>query len=312
MKKSPWLRPPAYHGGRSNKSVLSTFSTMVSGLAVTVHSKSASERLKTLKHRIEFQRDGANGADIGSFISIVFDDLIAVRDLDIDGSKSEFDTAVKLLEEDIDKMLSCIKEGVAAAPWSDDTDRRVVKFAVKVVALKSIHKRAYADYIRMRNIHENVKKELEIERDERTRRRLEAKERRTYAYCDMRNTALDVLEDILDEISELEETAKSSPSLAGRINRLINVKRLGDFYASPIKAQKQREKLKNELLYIIRSIDKGDEYGKKWAAVMYSETVVPERSTATPVATATVQSSDAEVGADVSIKNKSKTSLGGF
>lgn len=135
MKNSTWFKPPGYHGGHSNKHVMDTFLTMVGGLAVTIHDRSVAERLKTLKHRIEFQRDSANGADISSFVSVVFDDLIAVRDLNIDGSKSEFDAAVKLLEEDIDKMLSCIREGLSVTPWADDTDRRVVKFAVKVAAL---------------------------------------------------------------------------------------------------------------------------------------------------------------------------------
>ena len=317
MKKPTWRKPPGYHGEHSNKRVLRTFSTMVGGLAVIVHNKSAAERLKTLKHRIEFQRDSANGADISSFISIVFDDLIALRDLDIDRSKSEFDAAVKLLEEDIDKMLLCIKEGLSVAPWADDTDRRVVKFSVKVAALKSIHKRAYADYIRMKSIHDDVLKELVVECDERTKRRLESKERRSYAYCDMRGTALDVLEEILDELAAIEETAKSSPSLAGRINRLINVKRLGDFYANPIKAQKQRKKLKGELLYIIQSVTKGKQYGDDWAGVMYSGTAVPKPTAATVAVEAssnrviTVQPSVAEVDTGVSI-NKANKNVGGF
>lgn len=133
----------------------------------------------------------------------------------------------------------------------------------------------------MKGIHDDVLKELMVECDERTKHRLENKERRSYTYCEMRGTALDVLEDVLDELSELEDTAKASPSLAGRINRLINVKRLGDFYANPIKAQKQREKLKGELLYIIQSVAKSKRYGDDWVSVMYADTAKPQSAVAT-------------------------------
>lgn len=112
----------------------------------------------------------------------------------------------------------------------------------------------------------------------------------------MRCMALEVIEDIFDELSELADTAQSSPRLAGRINRLINIKLLGDFYANPIKSQKQREKLKVELLCIKKSIANGKQYGDSWASILYADTAM-KRS-----AVASSDSKTSQIQSDVSDK----------
>lgn len=176
MRKSNWLKPPKYYGGRSNKRVMRRFMMMLKGLAVFVHAKFDSERLKTLMYKIEFLLPNANGADISGVIISVFEDLIEVRDLDVDGSRSELDSAIKLLECDVEKMLACIKEGLLATPWTDVKDKRVINFLAKMETIKLLHKRVRDDYLRIKSVHENVLKELSAEHDLRNKGRLENKE----------------------------------------------------------------------------------------------------------------------------------------
>ncbi len=316
MRKDLWVSPPLYGGKRNNKKILREYSAMVALLAISADKKPAKQRLTILKQKIDFRRAKSNGADISGFVDTVYYDIIAVRDLGMYGSNAEYNAAIHLLESDIDKMLACIKDKLVSTPFADNVDRRVIKFTIKVENLKAMYKRTYQDYTRVKLAHDGVMKDLGAHTDSHMKQQLESRERRMHTYCELRESALDTLAEIIGELEMLVDTAKVSPSLAGRINRLINVKRLGDFYANPIRAQKQREKLKSELLYIIQSVTKSKQYGDDWAAVMYSGTAVSKPVTTSPSVTSqantntTIQPSVTEVGDGVSIKNKS--TLGGF
>ncbi len=307
--KNSWVNPPNYYGGRSNKRVLKTFSAMLRGLSVVMKDKHCSDRLQTILHRIEFQLDSANGPDIGFFVNAVFEDIVNIRDVEVDGTKSELASAMRLLEEDVERMLACIKEGVIITPWSDEIDKRIVKFTAKIAALKTIYKRTVSDYERVKNVHTAVMRELSGPTDERARRRLEAKAHRSYTYLSMRATAAEVLDEILEELTQLEETAKSSPSLAGKINRIINVKKIGDFYGKPIRSQRHREKVKNELYYIIKNVENGKTFSARWSTVLYQRATAPDEKKTESGILATKPS--ATVGADAVKMNENKN-LGGI
>ena len=272
MKKQIWKRPPSYYGYRSNKRILAVFAVMAQGLAATSDDREISERLKDLQHRLEY-RIGDNGhADVQSFVSIVFDDFLDVREAMDDCDKAELESAMRLLEADIKKLTDLIREDVAVTPWDDETDRRVVKLIENTASIRTIFKRTVDDLRRMRKKCEKVSAELlTAERTGAERERLELKERRLYAYCDLREKAVKSLEDIKDELEELATLAHNTPALAGRANRHIKIKRLADFYVHPLKAQAQREKLKGELLFIIQSVDKTVEVTDEWGAVMYGK-----------------------------------------
>ena len=272
MKKQIWKRPPSYYGYRSNKRILAVFAVMAQGLAATSDDRAISERLKDLQHRLEY-RIGDNGhADVQFFVNTVFDAFLDVREAMDDCDKAELEAAMHLLEADIKKLTDLIREEVAVTPWDDETDRRVVKLIENTASIRTIYKRTVDDLRRMRKKRDKVSAELlTAERVGAERERLELKERRLSTYCDSREKAVKTLEDILDELDELATLAHNAPALAGRANRRIKIKRLADFYVHPLKAQAQREKLKGELRFIIRSVDKTVEVTDDWGAVMYGE-----------------------------------------
>jgi oligoribonuclease (3'-5' exoribonuclease) len=98
---------------------------------------------------------------------------------------------------------------------------------------------------------------------------LKLKNKRLNTFCVSREKAIKSLEDILAELDEIKTLAHNSPALASRVNRRIKIKLIADFYVHPLKAEKQREKLKGELLYIIKSVSETDEMTKTWEPILY-------------------------------------------
>ena len=284
MKKRIWQSPPRYYGYRSNKRILAVFAVMAQGLAATSDDRAISERLKDLQHRLEYRIGDKGHADVQFFVNTVFDDFLDVREAMDERDEAELKSAMRLLEADIKKLTDLIREEVAATPWDDENDRRVAKLLENTANIRTIFKRTVDDLRRMRKKRDKVSAELLIvERVGAERERLELKERRLSTYCDSREKAVKSLEDILDELEELAVLAHNVPALAGRVNRRINIKKLADFYVHPLKAQAQREKLKGELLFIIRSVDETVKMTDEWGAVIYGD---KQGASASPISAA--------------------------
>lgn len=272
MKKQIWKRPPSYHGYHSNKRVLAVFAVMAQGLAATSDDRAIAERLTDLKHRLEYRIGDKGHADVQFFVNTVFDDFLDVREAMDGRERSELEAALHLFETDVKKLTDLIREEVSVTPWDDETDHRVAKLIENTASIRTIFKRIVDDLRRMRKKRDKASSELLTAVQYGTdRERLALRERRLNTYCASREKAVKSLEDILDELDEIATLARNTPTLAGRANRRIKIKRLADFYVHPLKAQAQREKLKGELLFIIKSVDATDGATNDWGAVLYGE-----------------------------------------
>ena len=272
MKNKAWKRPPTYGGirnGASNRKVTRAFAVMAQGLAVTTTDIPVRERLKTVQRVLEYRTADKGKADIRFFINPVFDDFIALRDAMNDGEGEEIEECLTLLESDVKKLSDLIREGVAVTPWSDETNRHVLKFMQKVAVVREMFK--HSEDVLRRALKRKEKAEIDLSgaKTASDRSRLERKVRRYTTYCASSDLAILTLEDILDELDELTDIAKKSPAMARRINSVVNLKKASDIYAHPLKAQQEREKIKEELYYIVRSLEKQNAQTEAWGAVLY-------------------------------------------
>ena len=271
MKQRIWSNPPRYKGPRRlrNRRVINAFKTMASGLAAIAPDACSAERLSNVRLVLDYLVTDDGKAEIRYSINPVFDDFVAVRDAMNDGDREEIAESLDLLESDVKKLSNLIRERVAETPWSYEIDGHILKYMQKVSVVRELYKRSEDDRRRKHKQKAKAESDLVVAKTASERERLERKIRKFTTYCIAKDRATSTFEDILDELDELTEFAKCSPALAKRINSVVNLKAVADFYAHPQKAQREREKIKNELYYIIKSLEKQDVVTETWSAVLY-------------------------------------------
>lgn len=277
-RRNIWKRPPSYCGYHSNKRVLQTFAVMAQGLAVIVNNPTFAKRLIDLSSLMRYRSCDRGHADVQFFVGIVFEDLLTVREEAGNGDHTELEAALKQLEDDVSKLSDLIRNNAPVAPWEEGVDRRVARLFQNTEGIRTIYRRTVEDLRREKKKLETIGvKLLTADTTGSEPARMGLRERRIAAYCSLREQAVTVLEDILDELQVLMELARSVPALAGWVNRRLHVKRLADFYVRPIQSQRQRERLKGQLAYIIRSAENSSESVKAWNVALYgSENTVLE------------------------------------
>ena len=285
-RRNIWKRPPSYCGYHSNKRVLQTFAVMAQGLAVIVNNPTFAKRLIDLSSLLRYRSSDRGHADVQFFVGIVFEDLLSVREEAGNGDHTELEAALNQLQDDVSKLSDLIRNDVPITPWEESVDRSVARLFQNTEAIRIIYRRTVEDLRREKKKLETIGvKLLTADTTGSERARMELRERRIAAYCSLREQAVTVLEDILDELQVLMELARNAPALAGWANRRLHVKRLADFYVRPIQSQRQRERLEGQLAYIIRSAEKSSESVKAWNAALYgSENTVPESEAETQAA----------------------------
>lgn len=277
-RRNIWKGPPSYGGYRSNKRVLRTFAVMAQGLAVIVNNPTFTKRLIDLSSLMRYRGGDRSHADVQFFVGIVFEDLLSVREEAGNGDHTELEAAINQLEDDVSKLSDLLRNDVPITPWEESIDRRVARLFQNMEGIRIIYRRTVEDLRREKKKLETIGVKLLMAETTGTERaRMELRERRMAAYCTLREQAVTVLEDILEELQVLTGLARSVPALAGWANRRLHVKRLADFYVRPIQSQRQRERLKGQLAYIIRSAEELSESVQAWNAVLYgSENTAPE------------------------------------
>ena len=287
-RRNIWKRPPPYGGYHSNKRVLQIFAVMAQGLAVIVNNPMFAKRLIDLSSLMRYRSGDRSHADVQFFVGIVFEDLLSVREEAGNGDHTELEAALNQLEDDVSKLSDLIRNDVPITPWEESVDRRVARLFQNTEGIRTIYRRTVEDLRREKKKLETIGvKLLTADTTGSERARMELREHRIAAYCSLREQAVTVLEDILDELQVLMELARNAPALAGWANRRLHVKRLADFYVRPIQSQRQRERLKGQLAYIIRSAEESSGSVKAWSAALYgSENTVPELEAETRAAVA--------------------------
>ena len=277
-RRNIWKRPPPYGGYHSNKRVLQIFAVMAQGLAVIVNNPMFAKRLIDLSSLMRYRSGDRSHADVQFFVGIVFEDLLSVREEAGNGDHTELEAALNQLEDDVSKLSDLIRNDVPITPWEESVDRRVARLFQNTEGIRTIYRRTVEDLRREKKKLETIGvKLLTADTTGSERARMELREHRIAAYCSLREQAVTVLEDILDELQVLMELARNAPALAGWANRRLHVKRLADFYVRPIQSQRQRERLKGQLAYIIRSAEESSESVQAWNAVLYGgENTAPE------------------------------------
>lgn len=267
-KREIWKRPPKYHGSNDNNKALQRFATMASGLAAISDNPRIKSRLMDLQQRLQYRVRNGSNADVGYYIPAIFEDFLLLREAISSEHKTEIEIYLQQLEKDTQKLSDLVRNNVLVTPWDDSVDSRVAKLMQKNNEIRNVYRRN-ADYLRrMRQQLSRIETEL-LTMPAGEEERLELQARRLTTYCESREKAVRTLADITAELDELISLSKSSPKLASQVNRMIKIRCLADFVVHPIKAQRQREKLKQELYYIVRSVDKSAELTATWNDVLY-------------------------------------------
>lgn len=255
MKQTRWKAPPKYGGAMSNKRMLKYFSEMAYGLAAIAAAKysDTARKLERMGDTLSLNAETASRkANIQALTSSIFDDFIFLRDSIIEGgSETTVSTALSELSADITAMNKFLEENITASPLDEFTDRRVAKFISKKEGVKSVCRIAEKSLTSAQKKREGLSSDVESVV---TQRRVAMRMQQLDSTIATQTDAVVALSSIVDKLELLTDYAKMSPTLAKDINRKIRLKPLGDIFYQPIKSKAERDKLNDELYYIIKNI----------------------------------------------------------
>lgn len=280
MKQNPWL---ALRKAINNKRMLKYFSEMAYGLAAIAAAKYPDEarKLERMGDTLSVNAEMASRkANIQALTSSIFDDFIYLRDSIIESnSATAVDTALFELSADVTAMNKFLEENITASPLDEFTDRRVAKFITKKEGVKSVCRMAEKSLTSAQRKREGLSTDVESVV---TQRRVAMRMQQLDSTIATQTDAVVALSSIVDKLELLTDYAKMSPALAKDINRKIRLKPLGDIFYQPLKAKAERDKLNDELYYIIKNIKIALGEEETWSDVLYGRKPEEETEQATP------------------------------
>ena len=120
------------------------------------------------------------------------------------GDHTELEAAINQLEDDVSKLSDLLRNDVPITPWEESIDRRVARLFQNMEGIRIIYRRTVEDLRREKKKLETIGVKLLMAETTGTERaRMELRERRMAAYCTLREQAVTVLEDILEELQVL-------------------------------------------------------------------------------------------------------------
>lgn len=270
QRDSIWNSPPPYKGPSSNKKVIKDLANMSNGLAAMATAKqpSVARRLISLGDTLMiYAASAGRKAFILANVIAIYDALINLRSSLSDGGNAyETDGYLSDLESHVKVLGVFLERGVSNSPLDARLNRSVIKFIEKKAAVESIarateHSLANAErkLCQLRKACGNTPRE---------KRSIAQAIMRVSSFINARRAAVDTLSSIVDSLKELEDTARLSAGLSKRINRIIRLKPLADFYDRPVHSQRECDKLYQHLYYLIQNQIKTCGHTAEWNGVI--------------------------------------------
>lgn len=255
MKRSNYDAPTKYGGPRDNKRAIGELSDKCFGLSamVSANRPAVERRLERIGTSLKIKASVAgHKAFIFANVINIDEDLAGLRSALCEGNnKGEVDHYLKSLEADIDVLGTFLEHEIGNSPMEANMSRAVRKFIIKKSAVEAIARATESSL-------SNAENELRRLTREAVNNEHEARchEQRIVSLKSLikgRQSAAQALDSIVIRLNQLIDTARLSPGLARRLNRLIRLKPLADFYDKPIHSQKERETLYLHLYYLIQN-----------------------------------------------------------
>ena len=259
-KKSVWGSPPSYGGPGDNKRAICRLSKMCFGLSAmtSANRSTVARRLESIgtSLRIKISIAGHKAFIFANVIDI-YEDLTSLRSALCDADNAgEVEHYLNSLEANVKVLGTFLEHEIDESPMEANMNRFVRKFVSKKSAVETIERATESSLADAeRKLH---RLQLSETRTERERSRKEQKIANLKGFIKVRQSAADTLDSIVDRLNELEDTARLSPGLARRLNRLIHLKLLADFYDKPLRSQKEREALYMHLYYLAQNQINGE------------------------------------------------------
>lgn len=255
-RKSNWESPPQYRGAKHNKRAVKSLAQMCFGLSAmaTAAQPNVARKLESFGTSLTIKAASTgHNAFIQANIFAVFEDLTNLRAaLFDDGNESEVEIWLNSLEANIKVLDTFLEREIDDSPLEAHFNRNIRKFIAKKSAVESIARATESSLATAQRKLSRI--QLENIQDSREKIRVKRKIANLKSFIRLRIAAADTFSSIVDRLNEIEDTAKLSPGLARRVNRLIKLKPLADFYDKPMRSQQERDKLYAQLYFITQNI----------------------------------------------------------
>lgn len=254
-KQSVWKYPLSYSGPRDNKQAISQLSKMCFGLSALAHGDLTvvAKKIETIGVLLQIKISMAGRkAFIFANITDIYEDLTSLRSVLCDAdNEGEIEYYLNSLEKDVSLLGNFLEYEIDDSPMNANMNRSVRRFIAKKAAVETIARATKNSLIEAEKKLDRLRR-LKTSNDYEKGRKVQ-KIANLSAFIKARQNAVDTLDSIVDRLSELEDTARLSPGLARRLNQLVHIKPLADFYDKPLRSQRERESLYMHLYYLVQN-----------------------------------------------------------
>lgn len=236
--------------------------SMSRSLSAVVKDSEFSKKLVSIANRLEATACTVGSVRIETMLIAVWNGLIEIKNstriFAIDG---ELARSIESLSNSVQELLALINQKVDEPMIDRRMGRKEYLFMQKTERIRSV---VDSEKKSLQKLNERLAYLLDASTDANASRRYLQIKR----IAQVKQKSADTLLSILNDMEELQGHFATSPTIARKANRIVNIDKLIDFKGHPVTSQRYRTLVKTKLYTILKNTIDVDAFETNFAEVM--------------------------------------------